>query len=226
MKLLFKNFTFWIATVCLLALIGGASLWFLPPLVKQFKENNAKIASLDTQVAENEQFLTTIQAIEKQSETLESLNEKAKLSLPTDPQPEILILQLDGLLKALQLNKTTIEVPLTPTVAKNAPAGLAVTKFTLTGKMSFTQAKELITRLRTLSRWNKLTSLDISQADGVTNVTLSGESYSKPGAPKAFTGSKTFLTNAVKLFDSLTPYTTVPDITTEGNFGKNDPFNQ
>jgi hypothetical protein len=224
MKLLARSLYFWIATVLLVVAVGGATLWFLPPLLKQFKENSDKIAALDSQIAENEQFLATLQGIEKQSTTLDALNDKAQLSLPKDPQPEILILQLDGLLKSLNLNKVTIEVPLTATVAKNAPAGLAVTKFTLTGKMSFAQAKELIANLRGLSRWNKLTALDLSQSEAVTTVTISGESYSKAGQPKAFTGSKSFLANASKLFDSLTPYTTIPNVKTEGTFGKDDPF--
>ncbi len=227
MKLLLKNIYFWVATFCLVLVVGGASLWFLPPLLKQYKENKAKIASLDVQISENEQFLATLQGIEKQSSTLDDLNEKAQLSLPKDPQPEILILQLDGLLKSLNLDKVAIEVPLTATTAsKNAPAGMVVTKFTLTGKMSFAQAKELIASLRGLSRWNKLTSLDLTHTEVATTVTLSGESYSKNTAPKPFTGSQSFLANATKLFDSLTPYTTVPDVKTEGTFGKSDPFNQ
>lgn len=226
MKLLIKNLYFWAATVCLVLVVGGASLWFLPPLLKQFKENKDKIISLDAQISENEQFLATLKSIEKQSATLDSLNNKAQLSLPKEPQPEILILQLDGLLKSLSLDKVAIEVPLTATAAsKNAPAGMVVTKFTLTGKMSFAQVKELIASLRGLSRWNKLTSLDLSQTELVTTVTLSGESYSKTEAPKPFTGSQSFLANATQLFDSLTPYTTVPDVKTEGSFGKNDPFN-
>lgn len=227
MKLLVRSLYFWIATICLLAVVGGVMIWFLPPLLAQFKEKNAKIASLNTQISENEQFLSTIQGIEKQSTTLDTLNEKAQLSLPKEPTPEILILQLDGLLKALELGNVTIEVPLTPaTAAKNAPAGYTVTRFTLTGKMSFTQAKELVVRLRGLSRWNKLTALDVTQSETSTSVAVSGEAYSKPGQPKAFTGSQAFLANATKLFDTLTSYATIPDVTTEGNFGKSDPFTQ
>lgn len=223
MRALVRNLYFWIATLILLAVVGTILLWFVPPLINQIKTNRAELAKLNTEVSDNEQFLATIQIIEEQTTILDSLNEKALLSLPKDTQPEILILQLEGLLESLNLSLVKIEAPLGTQVT--SAEGQGTQKFTLTGTMTFDQTKQLITRLRGLSRWNKLISIDITQQQDRTSVTIAGEAFSKPGTPKSFTGSKTFLTDAKALFDSLTPYTTIPDVQTEGNFGKNDPFN-
>lgn len=225
MKILAKNLYFWVATVLLLVITTVAALWFLPPLLNQLQTNRNELATLKTDVAANEQFLATIQGIEKQTTTLQSLNEKATLSLPKDTQPEILMLQLEGLLEALNLGGIKIDAPLSAPATGASGEVQQVTKFTLTGDMSFAQAKELIVRLRGLSRWNKLTAIDLSQSESRTTVTIAGEAYSKPGSPKNFTGSPSFLADAKTLFDSLTPYTTIPDVKTEGSFGKNDPFN-
>ncbi len=226
MKLLFSSLYFWVATAILLGAIIVFSLFFAPPLLGKISSNKSEIQKLTTQIAENEQFLTTLKVLEEESDQLDVLYEKATLSLPKEPQPEILILQLDGLLKSLELDKVTITVPLTGTgtkVGAKAPTSQA-TKFTLSGAMSFEKAQELIVKLRGLSRWNKLTSVDLTRQGVITTVAIAGEAAAKPGAPKPFSGSKTFLADATRLFDSLKPYTTIPDVTTEGTFGRDDPF--
>lgn len=224
MKLLVKNMSFWIATLVLVGALLVSGLFLIPPLISQVSSNRAEINELSTKIAEGEQFLTTLRGIEQKSDQLEQLFEKAALSLPKEPQPEILILQLDGLLQSLDLASTKIEVPLTG-AAEPAEGAEQTTRFTLEGTMSFDQVKGLIAKLRTLSRWNKLTAVDITIEEATTRATLTGEAYSKPSAPQTFSGAPSFLDNASAAFTSLNPFTTLPDVKTEGTFGRQNPFN-
>lgn len=223
MRSLFRNIYFWVAAGITLAVIIFAAVFIFPPLIGQVRSNHAKIKQLESEVAANEQFLSTIKSLEKQKTTLDTLHEKAILSLPTTPSPEILLLQLDGLLKSMNLTKMTIDVPLSATTDKK-DAAKAKTVYSLTGPATFDQAKELIVKLRTLSRWNKLTQVSITKAGEEVKLIISGEAFSKPVDAKAFSGAPNLLTDAAKFFEAFEAYTTVPDVTTEGSFGKTDPF--
>ncbi len=224
MRGLSRNLTFWILTLVFLGLVGGIGWLVIPAQLRSVSASRAELIQLAAQVSENEQFLATLGSIEKEPETLDELYQKATLSLPMSPQPEILILQLDGLLASLSLSTATIEVPLSAPVSEEGTGQTAITKFTISGSMSFDQVKQLIVQLRTLSRWNQLTAIDITTEGEKTTATITGQASSRVSSPKTFTGKQTFLADAEALFNRFTPYTTVPNIETEGNFGKSNPF--
>lgn len=227
LRLLTRSVYFWVITVVVIAVVIILGVYFFPPLVSNVRQSRQKATELSTKISEHEQFLATLATLEAKSTELDQLHEKAVLSLPEKPQPEILMLQLDGLLKSLELPQVSIEVPLTPSKTEGESAATnsqSITEFTLSGQVSFDKAKELIVKLRTLSRWNKLTGITIAKTAEATTTTLVGQVFSKPSNPKGFSGKGSFLDEATKLFNNFEPYTTIPNVTTEGTFGKNNPF--
>lgn len=223
MRYLFHSLYFWLIAGVTLVLVIVAATIFFPPVSSQVRANIAQIKQLEGQIAANEQFLVSIQSLEEQRATVEKLHQQAGLSLPETAQPEILLLQLDGLLKSLELANISINVPLASTADKKDQAQ-AITTFTLTGAASFDQAKTLIAKLRTLSRWNKLIQASFTKSGDGTSLIISGQAFSKPLASKTYSGNANLVAEATKFFDSFQAYTTVPDVTREGNFGKTDPF--
>ena len=221
-KFLLKSPFFWISTLITLIIVIGLGLFVLPPMLGQIKENKAKSAELDTALANHEEFLRTVIALEKNPQELEQLHALASLSLPVEPQPEILILQLEGLLKSAELKGLSLNVPLA--VATKGNEGPSKADFSINGPMSYSDTKKLLIKLRTLSRWNKITSVEITRNTTESATTISGSAFYKPGGSKEFSGQANFLQKARELFANVETYTTIPDVTTEGNFGKTDPF--
>ncbi len=223
MNTLLSNKFFWISTVLTFLLLFFAILWLFPPLIAQMKERRESLTNLDSQIKSNEQFLNSVKGLEKNPSQLDQLYELSMLSLPKTPQPEILMLQLDGMLKSLGLNQATISVPLGTAQVSTDPAA-ANTVFTVTGEMDYSKAKELIAKLRTLNRWNKASSIDIVRALDKSTATITSVAFSKPNSTKEFSGDVNFLANAAKILSQFQNYATVPDITNEGVFGRVDPF--
>jgi len=223
MKHLTHNLYFWLASLVVLGIALILGIFVYSPLFAQVNESKRQSAELDKQIASQEQFMTTIQALSREPETLQALNEQASLALPSVPQPEILQLQLEGLLKSVELGNATIDVPLSAaTQTKDSAA--TVTRFSITGSMSFAQTKTLLIKLRTLNRWNKISGVTISKGENISQVTIQGEAFSRPANQTTFSGGRDFLTQATKLFSSYDSYTTIPDIKKEGTFGKDNPF--
>lgn len=219
MRVLARSIYFWVATIATLIAIAVATLYVFPPIVSQVRTNQQTAAELDKQINDNEQFLVTLSTLEQETATLDKLYEQATLSLPIEAQPEILQLQFDGLLQSIDLGDVSISVPLT-----SGNAAESFVQFTLDGTMSFEKTKELIAQLRTLSRWNRLTGVSITRSDTATSVSIAGKAFYKSGKPTTFSGESSFLANAKELFEGLKAYTTIPDVRTEGTFGKQNPF--
>jgi hypothetical protein len=222
MRLLSRSLYFWVATILVLILVLIAAVYVFPPIVSEVRTNQQTASGLEQQINDHEQFLVTLASLEKEKEKLDELHEKATLSLPSEAQPEILQLQFDGLLQSIGLKDVAISVPLN----SGEGEGEEFVQFTLDGVMSFDKTKELIAQLRTLSRWNRITTISLTQGQGGvdTSVSLTGKAFFKGGKPKDFSGQSSFLTQAQDLFDNLEAYTTIPDVTTEGTFGKQNPF--
>jgi hypothetical protein len=156
-------------------------------------------------------------------------------------------LQLDGLLGSLGLSNAKITVPFgSATTASAAASDTSDSKpgtvgnttkpvvksdvanqtvVTIAGEMDYDHTKALLAALRSFSRWNKVTALDITQSGTVTNVTVSLQVFTAPDATADFTGADgDFLVRAKKIFGSLKQYATVPNYQTEGSYGRSNPF--
>lgn len=223
MNNLLRNKFFWASTVVTFVVLFFAALWLFPPLIAQMKERKQSLSDLDSLIQSDEQFLNSIRGLERNPSQLNQLYELSMLSLPETAQPEILMLQLDGMLNSLNLGQATISVPLSQ-VQTSTETPISNTIFTITGEMDYAKAKELIAKLRTLNRWNKATSIEIVRANDKSTATITSEAFSKPSSSKEFSGNVNFMSNATKVLSQFQNYATIPDITTEGNFGRTDPF--
>lgn len=250
---LVKSKYFWISTVLFLA-IGLGMIWFMfPPLVQSMQSYQNESATLDTQIAAATAHQAAVKILNANETRVTSLYQTATLSLPANTDAENLTLQLRGLLDSLGLTSAVITAPfqqtataVTPTTTTPSTTGTptpstqtstgpatsvpttansAQSSFTVVGDMDFATAERLITRLRTMTRWNKLTSFDINQANGKTTVTITGQVFSRKAPTATFSSTDiTFLDKATKLFSALTSYATAPDVTTEGTYGRSNPF--
>ncbi len=228
MSFLIRSRWFWFSTGLALLFSVGMVIFIYPSLIKQYNDHKSQVKDLDSQIQANEQYLLSVQTLEKSPEQVDQLYGKASQVLPSKAEPEILQLQLDGLLQSLALTKISLNVPLVDTAAPDpnsaAQTAAKATPFTLVGSMDFNQVKSLIEKLQTFTRWNKVTSVDISRTLEGMNATISGEAYSRSTTVKDFTASKDFLTKATATFNNNQIYATLPDVKTEGNYGRNDPF--
>ena len=252
--MIIKSRMFWIATFVFLVVAVGTVGIFYPSQLVTYKENKAKADDLDSQIQTQQGYATLITNLKNNQKDVQTLFEKANLALPAKKEPEILMLELDGLISSLGINATatvpfsggaatttTTTATPTPTPAagevKPGSAGQAATPtptttgtvdgtiaFTIKGTMSYDQLNKLLVALKASTPWNKVTSIDLTSADGGLTATLNVESYYKK-APTIFTGKDAdFLAKAKTLFDQVNTYTTIPNSATEGNYGRGNPF--
>ncbi len=222
LKYLISNKLFWLSTGGTLVLLVVLLVFVYPPQIRQYQSHKDEIVSLDTQISDNEKYLATLKTLEKSPDDIKSLYDKASELLPVKPEPEILILQLSGLLNSLGLAAATTNVPFGSGAVNEANN---TTAFTITGDMSFDAARNLVEHLKTFSRWNKIVSVEFSQKqDGGLAIILNAETYSKPDPNKEFSGLSKLLDQAKEAFNANQSYTTIPDVTTEGNYGRSNPF--
>ncbi|QQG49887.1 MAG: hypothetical protein HZB70_03780 [Candidatus Berkelbacteria bacterium] len=245
--MLVKSTSFWIATgIFLVACLGIVWLVF-PKLISKFRLAQQTLKTANEEVAKTQQFLNTVETLNKNLDDLGKYNEAARLALPTTTEPEQLLLQLNGLIADLKLD-ATVTVPISKTTGtsttsgassgvkagsigggtvvsnENANTDTGVT-FTINGKFGFGELQTLIGRLRTFSRWNKIQSIDITRSDSASTVSITGQVFSKPLSGKEFSAADPqFLKKAGDLFGGLRSYATIPDITQEGSYGRKDPF--
>lgn len=252
--MLLRSKFFWVATVLFL----GASLALIwkayPPLLKQMQEKKSAESDLVEKVTQAKDYSDQVKSLSSHRQEVADLNQKAVAALPTDLQPELLLLQLNAMLGSLNLGGATVTVPFgqatSPVVSTPAPAAApdssspkagsvgnsssapvvkqadnSQATFTISGTMSFDDVQRLLEKLRSFGRWNKVTALDINQnADGLT-VNLTGQVFFKASTSSSYTGSeKNFLDSAKKTFGSLNSYATVPSTTQEGQYGRGNPF--
>lgn len=244
--MLLKSKFFWITTVIFLVVALGA-LWRLyPPILSQLKENNEKSKRLDADLEAAEAYSKSIAALKNEADQLDDAYQLAERALPVGAQTDLLLLELEGLLNDLGLGSVKITVPFqntTPVSSTSSADGAerpggaatttkpvvkgssATTTFTLNGEITYTQLKTLLARLRTFSRWNKITSIDIAKAADKYTTTVTAEFFTKP-APTQETSitSAKILEQAKTIFGGLRVYTTKPDATKEGSYGKGNPF--
>ncbi|MDP3992986.1 MAG: hypothetical protein Q8Q05_02110 [bacterium] len=238
----------------LFLLITITVIWlFFPPALKVLNENKAAKLSLNEQIQTSQAAATGVEDLVSAKTTIAELYDKASLALPSSPSADLLLLQFDGLTESLGLD-ATITVPFSEGALASqvaAPAAPASdeeikpgsgsaggtqpiitssdtgtkTDWSLSGEWDYPTVLNLLTKLKTFGRWNTVTSIDISAATDKSTATISGKVYWTPEGNLQFSGSvKELLTKAKILFDSYQTYTTIPDVTKEGNFGKSNPF--
>ncbi len=244
---------FLIITALFLAVTMTIIWFFFPPVLKTFKDIRVTTNSLTDQIETSQIDGVRAKDLVVEEATLASLYDKASLALPSSPSADLLLLQLDGLTKSLGLD-ATITVPFSSTSLANQVAAPAAptndndikpgsgstggsqpiinpsgtgtnTDWSLTGDWDYPTTLNLLTKLKTFSRWNAVTSIDLTSTAEKSTTTISGKVYWTPTANLQLTGSaQDLLDKAKTLFDSYQSYATVPDVTKEGNFGKTNPF--
>lgn len=238
---------FWVGTLIFLAISMGILWKVYPPLLGQTNAQRNTLAVVDADIKEEEQYLAIIKSLQDNKSKVEQLHTQAGQALPVGADADLLLLQLDGLLTSLNLSNASVTVPLNQTAApvsssasteevkpgstgstskpivKTEIAGQ--TTVTISGEMDYTKTRELLTSLRSFSRWNQVTGLDIIQSAGKTTTTLICQVFNAPASTADFSGTDpNFLANATKLIGSLKQYAATPNYQSEGSYGRTNPF--
>jgi hypothetical protein len=244
--MLLKNKFFWFSTVIFLAVSLGAIWRLYPPILSQLRTNNEKSRQLDADLQAAESQIKNISTLTNKADQLNEAYLLAQRALPVNPEADLLLLELEGLLNDLGLTDVKITVPFqntTPISAAPADDGAArpggaanttkpivkssgaSTTFTLSGEISYPQLKTLLERLRTLSRWNKITSLEIAKVSDRYSTTITAEFFTRPAPTQETTLDSTKIFEQAKtVFGKLRVYTAKPDSSKEGSYGKENPF--
>lgn len=241
--MLLKN-KFFLVTTVLFLLAAVVAIWRIyPPVLSQFKEHRVKAVELDAKLKEAESFNQGIIALRNQTEQLKMVYNLAERALPTNNQSEVLLLELEGLVKDSGLSGIRITVPFDSAAASVATDTEVVrpgttskkpvvkgsaqtsTSFTLAGNISFAQSRALLDKLMNFSRWNKVKSIDISRSEEAYSTTIIADFFTK-AAPSVANSSvpANLLSQASQVFQSLSQYSTTPDASREGSYGKPNPF--
>lgn len=241
-----------IFTGLFLLLVGGVLWKVYPPLWQKYQASRATHQALQSELDREQQYSATIKVLEKHKDLLASLTASARQALPTTTEPDLLLLQLDGLASSLDMAAATLTVPF------GAPAAAVATKkdatsdsgdpkpasqggstnsqpvvksdggqttMVISGEYGYEQLKALLVALTTFSRWNKLTGFDITRAADKTTLTVSAQVFSRPNPAAVFSGQDAkFLEKARTTFGALKSYATAPNSATEGTYGRGDPF--
>jgi len=241
--MLLKN-KFFLATTVIFLLAAIVAIWRIyPPVLSQFKEHRVKTVELDAKLKEAESFNQGIIALRNNTNQLKTVYGLAERALPVTNQSEVLLLELEGLVKDSGLSGVRITVPFDNATATAASDTEVVrpgttskkpvvkgsaqtnTSFTLAGNISFAQSRSLLDKLSNFSRWNRIKSIDISRAEESYSTTIIADFFTKaaPGVAGSSV-SANLLTQASQVFQSLSQYSTTPDASTEGSYGKPNPF--
>jgi len=217
--MLLRSKFFWVATVLFLGISLVLTWKAYPPLLKQLQEKKAAESDLVEKVAQAKSYSDQVKSLSTHRQEITDLSQKVALALPTELQPELLLLQLNGLLGSVNLGGATVTVPFgqatAPVAAAAPPAssgsdasqpkagsiGNSTTApvvqqtdntqatFTISGIMSFDDLQRLIEKLRSFGRWNKITALDINQTADGLTVTLTGQVFYKPASTSQYKGT-------------------------------------
>ena len=221
--MLIKSIYFWVITVVLLAVVIISVLKIIPPVITAYQDNQQKLADAKVELAKQQKFLAAVNTVKSDPESLDELYNKAGLALPRTANSEILMLQLDGLLISLGLGAVSINVPFQPTTTDASE--LNSISLTISGNITYQQMTKLLPKLKTFSRWNRISSFDISKSADKYNSSITTKVFFQPGDTGEFSGNTKVLDQAKELFSDFQSYATNPDITTEGIYGRPDPFN-
>lgn len=242
---------FWIATGIFILVVFGATVYLFPPLFSKYGVLKEEKQSLKAELDKQRKYAQIIKELTKNKEAVSALYDAADQAMPASVNADFLLLQLEGLSNELGIASPTLVVPFsqattpaastaapaasgevkkgttatsTQPVVKNDAAGTQVT-FSIGGELDFAKTKTLIERLRSLSRWNKITSIDLTRAGDKSTTTIVAQIFTSTTKSATFTGSDSnFLTKANALFGATKAYTTEPNINTEGNYGRSNPF--
>ena len=221
--MLIKSIYFWVITVVLLAVVIISVLKIIPPVITAYQDNQQKLADAEVELAKQQKFLAAVNTVKSDPESLDELYNKASLALPRTANSEILMLQLDGLLISLGLGAVSINVPFQPTATDASE--LNSIDLTISGNITYQQMTKLLPKLKTFSRWNRISSFDISKSADKYSSSITTKVFFQPGDTGEFSGNTKVLDQAKELFSDFQSYATNPDITTEGIYGRPDPFN-
>ena len=221
--MLIKSIYFWVITVVLLAVVIISVLKIIPPVITAYQDNQQKLADAKVELAKQQKFLAAVNTVKSDPESLDELYNKASLALPRTANSEILMLQLDGLLISLGLGAVSINVPFQPTATDASE--LNSISLTISGNITYQQMTKLLPKLKTFSRWNRISSFDISKSADKYSSSITTKVFFQPGDTGEFSGNTKVLDQAKELFSDFQSYATNPDITTEGIYGRPDPFN-
>lgn len=249
--MLVRNKIFWIMTLVFLGAALSVTWLTYPSLLRQLQANRAQGVTLNQTLDQQKQYAALVKSLSAEEKTVNELYQSAQYALPATTSGEILLLQLDGLLNSIKLGSATITAPFatavpapaaastdasgvkpstqggnnptTTPVVKSGAQGL--TNFTIVAETDFGTLKVLIEKLRHMARWNKITSVDVTVTGDKMTATIISQIFTKPDATKEFSSTDPqFLTKAKELFSSFVSYTTVPDASKEGNYGRSNPF--
>lgn len=242
---------FWVVTTIFALAVLFAAVFVLPATLREFNDQKTQLSAEQVKADESKRYQTIVSQIAKESATVDELYELAKKALPESAESELLLLELEVLMSQVGMSNTNINVPLNQATQSQAAAGGSViapqgalsttesapaptqpvvksagdTTFTVSGEGSWEMVVTLIEKLRTFSRWNKVTAIELSKKDSVITASISAQAYTRPTSTKFIGSDPELLTKAKELFFNIQSYTTRPDPTTEGTFGKTNPFN-
>jgi hypothetical protein len=219
---IFKNIYFWVMTLVLLAVAFLSGLRIIPPMYATYQQNQQSIIERQAELDKQQKFLAAVNAVRQDETALDSLYAQAQTALPSSNGSESLMLQLDGLLGELSIN-ASIDVPLSVATTEGQATQNQL-EVSISGDINYTQTRTLISRLKSFARWNKIKSFNIAKTNDDFSTTISFFAFFKPGKVAEFSGDSAVMTKANQVFDSLRSYSTTPDSTTEGNYGRSNPF--
>jgi|SRR3989344_3481588 len=245
---------YFLITTAVFILATTAVIWLLfPSAINAYRGNKSESAALTEKLKISRAEGVVNEELVSNKDLIETLYASASTALPKTPSTDLLLLQLDGLSKSFGLNATitvpfsqastssqvtTLASPKNDTEVKpgsgsvggnqpiitNSPDGTS-TDFSLSGEWDYPTVLNLLARLITFIRWNNITNIDITKTAEKSSATISGRVFWEATDSPQFSGSvKELLDKSRKLFDSYQSYTTAPDITKEGSFGKSNPF--
>ena len=251
--MLLKSKFFWIITAIFLLACLGAAWKLYPPVLKEFGALRDQEKKLQDDTKKAEYYNQSVKKLKENADSLDKVYLNATHALPVTPKNDLLLLEIEGLTNSIGLSNVAISVPFQGSVAQASPSSQSAssggddsvkrgstantkpivkgtstdtTSVTISGNIDFSKAKELVSKLQSFSRWNKVKSVDITKSSDTYATTITIEVFTRPLPTAGFTDtSSTFLKTAQDLFTPLKTYTSEPDATTEGNYGKPNPFN-
>jgi len=232
--MLLRSIYFWVSAMIFIMLVGLTVWKVIPPVLGQYRESTLTLKDLEVQITEKEKFVRALKTLEEERTDLEALHRQAQLALPTAVDSENLLLQLDGLIASLNLAEIKTTVPFSEEASRQAAApeekpaepteSKPLAKFTISGPIDFEKLRDLVVQLKGFGRWNQLTSIDVIQSGGNITATITGEAFFKPAFSQEFSGDSQIINKAKAIFAKYRSYTTAPDISKEGSFGRANPL--
>lgn len=208
--------------------MGLALIWFgVPPILGNIRQQNDDIAQLQTQLQVEQKHQLVLDKLQQNSTLVDSLYTQANIALPINPDYDLLLLQLDGLMNDLKLTGLKITAPLGQGISGQNGAVIKSgneNTITISGSMNYQNALTLFDRLKTFGRWNKIASIDLAMSGSNFNVTIISQVFNRSQSVKEFNGDNTnFLDQAKQTLSNLQAYSVAPAIE-QGQFGRSDPF--